>query len=128
MSIQVHSYRDLVVWQKSMDLVVLIYQCTETFPKSEIYGLVSQMRRSAVSIPSNIAEGRRRSTANGYRQFLHISYASGAELETQVEISERLHFGSKEHLQRVSQLLHEVMRMLNAMISNLGSSSKKLTS
>ena len=121
MSIQIHSYRDLIVWQKAMDLVVLIYKLTDSFPKSEIYGLMAQMRGSAVSIPSNIAEGRRRGTSNDYRKFLHIAFASGAELETQLEISERLRFGIVEQRQEACALLNEVMRMLNVMITNLGS-------
>jgi len=78
-----------------MDLVVEIYKLTDRFPKSEIYGLISQMRRCAVSIPSNIAEGRKRGSRKEYHHFLTISYGSGAELETQLEIAERLKFNSK---------------------------------
>ncbi len=81
------SYRDLIVWQKSLVLVKLVYELTNRFPDSEKFGLVSQMRRSAVSIPSNIAEGRYRGTKKDYCQFLTIAFASGAELETQVEIA-----------------------------------------
>ncbi len=92
-----HSYRDLIVWQKSMDLIVAIYKLTEYLPKSEIYGLTSQMRRAAVSIPSNIAEGRRRGTRKDYRQFVVVAYASGAELETQVEIAKRLPFNQPDY-------------------------------
>jgi four helix bundle protein len=111
-----------------MELVVLVYQYTEDFPQSEKYGLVSQMRRSAVSIPSNIAEGRRRGTRNDYRQFLLNAYGSGGELETQTEITKRLHFGREEKRQAVEKMLDEVMRMLNAMITNLVASPKKLRS
>lgn len=75
-----------------MDLAVAIYELTEYFPKSEIYGLISQMRRCAVSVPSNIVEGRRRGSKKDFRQFLIIAYSSGAELETQIEIAKRLHF------------------------------------
>lgn len=114
---KIHSYKDLIVWQKSMELVTGIYNLTETFPKGELYGLVSQMRRCAVSIPSNIAEGRRRSTGKDYRQFLIIAYGSGAELETQLEIVKRLSFGKGLDCTKVDSLLNEVMRMLNKMIN-----------
>lgn len=112
---KIHSYKDLIVWQKSMELVTAIYKFTESFPRGELYGLVSQMRRCAVSIPSNIAEGRRRSTRKDYRQFLIIAYGSGAELETQLEISKRLGFGGEQDYKKVEELLEEVMRMLNKM-------------
>lgn len=124
-----HSYKELIVWKKAMDLVVEIYSLTESYPKSEQYGLTSQMRRSAVSIPSNIAEGRRRSTRKDYRKFLIIAYSSGAELETQVEISKRLPFSNGLSFDKVDALLLEVMKMLNAMISKMGvSPAKKLIS
>lgn len=115
----INTYKDLVVWQKSMDLVVEVYKLTETYPKPETYGLISQMRRSAVSIPSNIAEGRRRGSKNEFRQFLTISYSSGAELETQIEISKRLSFGKDSDYEKADALLNEVMRMLNKMLSSL---------
>ena len=117
----IHSYKDLVVWQKSMELVVAIYDLTENFLKTEMYGLTAQMRRSAVSIPSNIAEGRRRGSKKDYRQFLIIAYASGAELETQVEIAKRLPFGKNLNYAKVDGLLNEVMRMLNKMTNELNS-------
>ena len=102
-----------------MELVVGIYQLTDTFPKSELYGLTNQMRRAAVSIPSNIAEGRRRGGIKEYRQFLLIAYASGAELETQLEIGKRLSFGEKDSVVKVEGLLTETMKMLNAILTNL---------
>lgn len=117
--LSINTYKDLIVWQKSMDLVVAIYALTDKFPKTEIYGLTSQMRRSAVSIPSNIAEGRRRGSRKDYRQFLVIAYASGAELETQVEISKRLSLGADLNYTKVDDLLNEVMRMLNKMTNEL---------
>jgi four helix bundle protein len=113
--IKIHSYKELVVWQKAVNLVIEVYELTESFPRSEIYGLVSQMRRSAISIPSNIAEGRRRGTKQDYRHFLVIAYGSGAELETQIEISKRLSFGKNLNYSKVDALLDEVMRMLNKM-------------
>lgn len=115
------TYKELTVWQKSMDLVVAIYKLTEQFPNSETYGLVSQMRRSAVSIPSNIAEGRRRGSRKEYRQFLIIAYSSGAELETQVEIAKRLSFGKSLDYAKVDSFLDEVMRMLNKITRELKS-------
>lgn len=118
---KVYSYKDLIVWQRSMELVVVIYELTEQFPKSEMYGLTAQMRRCAVSIPSNIAEGRRRGSKREYHQFLIIAYGSGAELETQVEISKRLPFGKDLNFDRVDGLLQETMKMLNKMSSTLRS-------
>lgn len=119
MSEQIKSYRDLVVWQKSMDLVVTVYNITDKFPKSEIYGLTSQMRRSSVSIPSNIAEGRRRGSKKEFRQFLIMAFGSGSELETQIEISKRLSFAQSKEYLTVDNLLNEIMKMLNKMIFTL---------
>lgn len=107
-----------------MDLVTEIYKLTEAFPRSEMYGLVSQMRRSAVSIPSNIAEGRRRGGRNEFRQFLIIAYSSGAELETQIEISKRLSLGRDLDYLNSDEILDEVMRMLNKMLSSLKNRKK----
>jgi len=89
---KINSYKDLIVWQKSMDLVLLIYAIVEKFPKEETYNLSSQMKRSAVSIPSNISEGSRKVTKKDFRHFLLNSFGSGAELETQLEISKKLFF------------------------------------
>lgn len=113
------SYKDLIVWQKAVQLSVLLYALTDKFPQEEIYGLTSQMRRAAVSIPSNIAEGRMRGTKADYVNFLRIANGSGAELETQLLITQQL--GKTAHLDytEVSALLNEVMRMLNAMIRKL---------
>jgi len=113
----IHTYKDLIVWQKAMDLVVEIYRITTFFPKSELYGLVSQVRRSSISIPSNIAEGRFRGTKKDYLNFLRIAYASGAELETQIEISKRLEFDVS--YSEIDALLKEVMKMLNVMIRKM---------
>ena len=106
-----------------MDLVVAVYDLTENFPKSEIYGLTSQMRRAAVSIPSNIAEGRRRGSRKDFRHFLLNAFGSGAELETQIEISKRLKFAKNLDYKKVEGLLEEVMKMLNKMTSNLQATS-----
>lgn len=117
------TYKDLIVWKKSVELVVAIYDLTDNFPKSEMYGLTSQMRRAAISIPSNIAEGRRRGSRKDFRHFLLNAFGSGAELETQIEISKLISFGQKLNYKKVDELLDEVMRMLNRMISNLQATS-----
>jgi len=114
----IHSYKDLIVWQRSIESVVAIYKLTEKFPKEEIYGLISQMRRAAVSIPSNIAEGRFRGTKKDYLHFLRIAYSSGAELETQVIISKKLFKMKGLDYRKIDSLLEEVMKMLNVMIRN----------
>ena len=97
-----------------MDLVVEVYKSTQEFPKEEQYGLVSQMRRCVVSVPSNIAEGNRRKGEKDRKHFLTIAFASGAELETQIEIAKRLGCGSDNT--EVDTLLEEIMKMLNVMI------------
>ena len=112
---KIYSHKDLIVWQKAMDFVAEIYKCTESFPKQEIYGLVSQMRRAAVSIPSNIAEGRRRGSVVEFLRFLRIAFGSGAELETQLEIARRLDFLREDQFFGLNERLGEVLRMLNKM-------------
>lgn len=113
------SYRELVVWQKSVVLVKEIYALTDHFPKEEKFGLTSQMRRSAISTPSNIAEGYARKHRQEYVQFARIAFGSGAELETQMEIAQQLNFITAESTQHVRNLLEEVMKMLNRLISAL---------
>jgi len=112
-------YKDLVVWQKSMDLVVLIYKLTNKLPKTEQYGIISQMQRSAVSIPSNIAEGSKRGTKKDFANFLLIAFGSGSELETQVEIVRRLPFGEGLDYNKIDSVLNEVMKMLSVFIKKL---------
>ena len=113
------SYKELIVWQKSIELVTGLYGITEKFPKTEVFGLTSQMRRSAVSISANIAEGYARKHRAGYVQFLRIAFSSGAELETHLIIAKNLNFVTDQNVAQVSGLLNEVMRMLNTMISKL---------
>ena len=115
----IYSYRDLIVWQRAMELVVEVYGLTKLFPNSELYGMTSQMRRSAVSIPCNIAEGRRRGTRKDYKQFLIIAYGSGAELETQIEIAKRLNLTQNCDYKKIDSYILEVMKMLNSMINKL---------
>ncbi len=116
---ETHTYKDLIVWQKAMDLVTEIYILTGKFPKEEVYSLISQMRRAAISIPSNIAEGRLRGYRKEYRQFLLNAYGSGGELETQIEIAKRLQTMRNLDYTKADVLLTEVMKMLNKMISQL---------
>lgn len=110
-------YRELTVWQKAVDLVVLVYTYTKPFPSDERFGLASQMRRAAVSIPSNIAEGSRR-RGKDTRHFLLIAFGSGSELETQIEVSRRLHYGDEKICVQMEAHLNEVMRMLNKMVNS----------
>ena len=118
-----NSYKDLIVWQKAIDLVIDVYTLTSRFPSDERYGLTSQMRRAAVSIPSNIAEGRNRGTRKDFLNFIRTSLASGAELETQVIIAKRLSYASPNEYAAVDALLSEVCRMLHGMIGKLQASS-----
>jgi four helix bundle protein len=115
----VSSYKELQVWQRSMELVVAVYELTSHYPKEEMYGLTSQSSKSAISIASNIAEGRMRGTRKDYVQFLRIAYASGAELETQIEIAKRLPKTGSLGYTETDSLLNEVMKMLNVMIRRL---------
>jgi four helix bundle protein len=116
---KVSSYKELIVWQKGIDLVDEIYKLTKFFPKSEVYGLCSQMQRSAVSIPSNIAEGQTRNHLAEYVQFLGISYASSAELETQLIIAKRQY--PDFQYEKANGLVIEVQKMLNVLIKKLKS-------
>jgi four helix bundle protein len=119
-----YSYRELVVWQKSISLVVEVYQLTESFPKTELYGLTSQIRRAAVSIPANIAEGSARGHRQEYCQFVKIAYASGAELETHLEIAKRLKFVSDVDIKHIEVLLDETMKMMNVLARRLSSTNR----
>lgn len=110
------AYRSLKVWRKAVEMVVSVYELSEQFPDEERFGLVSQLRRSAVSIPSNIAEGSNRGSTKDFAQFLQIAYGSGAELETQLEIAYRLPKTSKLDYTVVEEQLTEVMKMLNSLI------------
>ena len=111
----VSDYRSLIVWQKAIEVVLIIYKITSNFPKEEQFGLISQMRRASVSIPSNIAEGSRRSKTERIH-FLRIAFGSASELETQIEISKRLGFIKTTEDEKLTVLLVEVLKMLNKMI------------
>jgi len=110
------THKDLIVWQKSMSLVTLIYQSTKSFPKEELFGLVSQMRRAAVSIPSNIAEGHGRCSDKELIHFLFISLGSSSELETQLIISNNLGFMAGENFNQLLDLNAEVRKMLVSLV------------
>jgi len=113
------SFRDLQVWQRAMQLCVVVYRLTREFPREEIYGLTSQMRRSAVSVPSNIAEGQGRMSPGEFRQFLGIARGSVCELQTQLEIARSLQFGKPELLIEAESLSHEVGKMVYSFLESL---------
>ncbi len=113
------SHKDLIVWQKSMELVAAIYVATRAFPKDELFGIVSQMRRAAVSIPSNIAEGYGRIYDKETVKFLSNALCSASELETQLIISKDLDYLSIEEAQKLISQIHEIISMLSALIKSV---------
>ena len=113
------SYRDLIVWNKSMSLVTLIYFALKKFPDEEKFGLVSQIKRSSVSIPSNIAEGYGRNYTKDYSRFLQIARGSLYEMQTQIEISKNLNFISEVDINEIFKLTLEIEKMLNSLINKL---------
>jgi four helix bundle protein len=115
----IQSFRDLQIWQKSMQLAVATYQLTRGFPREELYGLTSQIRRSAVSVPSNIAEGQGRLNLGEFKQFLGIARGSNCELQTQLEIAGALGFGEPELLRDAGGLSQEVGKMIYAFLESL---------
>lgn len=117
--IQIRSYRDLAVWQKAMDLAVECYRATTSFPRHETYGLTAQLHRAAVSVASNIAEGRSRQHTKEFLYHLSVAYASLAELETQVEIARRLAYFPPEEANRLLHSCAVIGRMLNGLLNSL---------
>jgi four helix bundle protein len=115
----VQNYSDLIVWQKSMQLVELIYELTKRFPKEEQYGLTNQIRRAAVSIPSNIAEGQARTGSAEFRNFLSIASGSRAEVETQLLIAQKLGYTEDSEVKNALALSNEIKRMTHALIPKL---------
>lgn len=111
------NHKDLIVWQKSMGLVKKLYQVTQSFPTEEVYGITSQMRRAAISIPSNIAEGYGRGHDKEIIHFLYISLGSASELETQLIISNDIHYLPDNSYQELSSLNNEIIRMLSSLIN-----------
>jgi four helix bundle protein len=121
----IQCYRDLIVWQRAMELVVNIYQSTASFPESERYGLTSQLRRSAVSIPSNIAEGAARISRGEFRQFLGHARGSLAEVETQVSLANRLGYLSGERTEALFLRCTSVGKVLNGLLTSLRTQSSE---
>lgn len=115
----VRNYRELIVWQKAMNLVEQVYQASKQFPKEELYGLTSQVRRSAVSIPSNIAEGQARKSTAEFLNFLSIANGSRAEMETQIQLALRLKYVTNDTAQSILSLSEEVNRLLNGLMNSL---------
>ena len=113
----VKSFHDLVVWQKSMELVTEIYKVSQKFPKEEMFGLTSQIRRAAVAIPSNVAEGRGKSSAGEFHQFLYHARGSLAEVETQLLIAINLGFLSKQDVSYIMDLIARVGRLLHGLLA-----------
>ena len=119
----IKTFRDLIVWQKSMDLVTQIYLASGNFPKSEFYGLISQLRRSAVSIPCNIAEGYGRRSTGDYVRFLQIFVGSLYELQTQLEIAKKLEYLTEFEFNGLYENTREIERMLLSLVSKIRSGS-----
>lgn len=120
----VRSFRDLEVWKRAMELTVSVYRLSQGFPREERYGLTEQLRRCAVSVPSNIAEGQGRLNTREFRQFLGIARGSNCELQTQLEIARALHFGDATLLGQSEQLSHEVGKMLFGLLASLKDKSR----
>ena len=118
------SYQELTVWQKGVMLSVATYHLTSYFPQSELYSITNQMRRAAVSIPSNIAEGYARGHRGEYTQFLHVALGSGTELETQCIIAKQLNLAPAGKFAETEQLLEEVLKMLNKLINSISVAPK----
>ncbi len=116
---KINSYRDLIVWQKSMSLVTEMYGITQQFPGQEMYGLTNQMRRCSVSIPSNIAEGYGRNSTGDYKRFLQIAVGSLFELQTQIEIAFNLKYLSETTFHELFEKLKELDRMIISLINKL---------
>ena len=115
----VQSFRDLLVWQRSIQLAIAIYRLTRDFPREELYGLTSQMTRAAVSIASNIAEGQGRLSTGEFQQFLGIARGSSFELQTQLEVARSLGLGSVKSIDEAEALSLEVTKMINGILKAL---------
>ena len=119
------SHKDLKVWQKGIELVKSIYEITQLFPSNEQFGLVSQMRRAAVSIPSNIAEGCGRNSDKELIHFLYIALGSASELETQIIISQELSFLQPEKSEQMQSLIFEIIKMISSLIKSIRTRDEK---
>ena len=112
-------YKELIVWQKAMDLVVEVYQLVKLLPREEMYALSDQMRRAVISIPSNIAEGQARNSSKEFIQFLSIAKGSNAEIQTQLLICTKLRYLNEEQISNAINLSYEVGRMIHAITQKL---------
>lgn len=119
------AYKDLIAWQKGMKLAEMIYKITNEFPKEEIYGLISQMRRSVVSIPSNLAEGQLRNSRKEFTQFISIALGSCGELYTQLELGKRLGYVAEQDFEDVCQAIEEEMKILHGLRRKMSKRSSK---
>lgn len=119
------SFRDLQVWQRSMQLTVAVYRVTQDFPREEMYGLTSQIRRSAISVPSNIAEGQGRLNSTEFRQFLGVARGSLCELQTQLELARALQMGQTKLIDEAESLSHEVGKMIFAFLESMKVQTRK---
>jgi four helix bundle protein len=117
------TYRELIVWQKAMELVTHIYKLSKSFPKEESFGLTSQMRRSAVYIPANVAEGYGRKSTQDYLRFLNIARSSTYELQTLLEIANNLNYITSDSFSNVFEKSKEIERMLSALIAKINRGS-----
>lgn len=124
----IKSYKDLVAWQKAMQLVTDIYNITKSFPKEEIYGITNQLRRCSISIPSNLAEGSSRRSTQEFIRFINISCGSLAELETQIIASKNLGYITHEQEKHISDKTDELSRILQGLYNSLDSRLKPLDS
>jgi four helix bundle protein len=124
---KIKTYRDLNVWEKSIEFVKEIYTITVKFPKEEVYGLSSQMRRAVVSIPSNIAEGFRRQYNKEFKQFLYVALGSCAELETQISISKDLNYVKTEKEKELLESLDHISRMIMSLIKKITHNAQRTT-
>ncbi len=115
----VQSFKDLIVWQKAMDLVVVVYQVTAVFPHDERFGLTIQIRRAAVSVPSNIAEGQGRGPGNDFIRYLNIAKGSLQEIDTQLILAVRLGFLTQEKYETISIQIVEVLKLLHGLIRSI---------
>jgi four helix bundle protein len=115
----VESYRDLKVWQRAIEMTLAIYRVTTGFPKEELFGLTSQIRRAGVSVASNIAEGYGRGSTGEYKQFLGIARGSNLEVQTQLFIATELGYGNPDLLIEADNLSNEVSKMLNSLLAKL---------
>jgi four helix bundle protein len=121
------SFRDLAVWQRAMQMTIAVYRLTQDFPREEQFGLTSQIRRSAVSIPSNIAEGQGRSSVGEFRQFLGMARGSNCELQTQLQIARALKFGNPDLIEEAESLSNEVRKMLFGLIDSIKTQAGRKT-